>query len=124
MSDRIACNLFCGFFVRIFDVENALCRKPSNELLDQIAAVLTSHSEIKKVQIEGHTDNAGKADKNKKLSQDRADAVKAYLIKKGIGAERLTAVGFGQEKPADTNTTPAGRENNRRVEFNIIGSTP
>ena len=103
-----------------FDSGKSTIQKRSNPLLDQIATVLVAHTELKKVQIEGHTDNAGKADKNKKLSQERAEAVKTYLVKKGVGAERLTAVGFGQEKPADTNTTPAGRENNRRVEFNIL----
>jgi outer membrane protein OmpA-like peptidoglycan-associated protein len=46
--------------------------------------------------------------------------VKAYLVKKGVADTRLKSVGFGQEKPADTNDTPAGRDNNRRVEFNII----
>jgi outer membrane protein OmpA-like peptidoglycan-associated protein len=62
------------------------------------------------------------AETNKKLSQDRADAVKAYLVKKGIADSRLKAVGFGPERPADTNDTPAGRENNRRVEFNLVSA--
>ena len=59
-------------------------------------------------------------EKNKKLSQERADSVKAYLVKKGVADGRLRSVGFGQEKPAQSNDTPAGREFNRRVEFNIV----
>ena len=77
------------------------------------------HPEISLVQVEGHTDNVGQPEKNKKLSQDRADSVKAYLVKKGVADARLKAVGFGQEKPAESNDTPAGRDNNRRVEFNL-----
>lgn len=103
-----------------FDTGRATIQKKSNALLDQIASVLTQHPEIALVQIEGHTDNVGNAERNKTLSQDRANSVKAYLVKKGIDEKRLVTMGFGQEKPADTNDTPAGRESNRRVEFNIV----
>jgi outer membrane protein OmpA-like peptidoglycan-associated protein len=89
-------------------------------LLDQVGAVLSEHPEITVLQVEGHTDNVGEAERNKGLSQERANGVKAYLVTKGVDEKRLVAVGFGQEKPADTNDTPAGRENNRRVEFNIV----
>jgi len=68
------------------------------------------------VTIEGHTDNVGKDAYNKKLSQRRADAVKAYLVKKGIDANRLTAIGYGEEKPIADNATKAGKAENRRVE--------
>ena len=102
-----------------FDSGKASIQKRSNALLDNIAQVLTVHPEIPLVQVEGHTDNVGVPEKNKKLSQDRADAVKAYLVKKGVADARVRAVGFGQEKPAETNDTPAGRDNNRRVEFNL-----
>ncbi len=103
-----------------FDTGKATIQKRSNLLLDQIANVLNGHPEITLVQVEGHTDTVGKPENNKKLSQDRADSVRAYLVKKGVAEGRLKAVGFGQEKPADTNDTPAGREVNRRVEFNIV----
>ncbi len=60
------------------------------------------------------------AEQNLSLSQARADSVKEYLVKQGVEATRLKAVGFGQTKPADSNDTPVGRDNNRRVEFNVI----
>ncbi len=102
-----------------FNTGRATIQARSNALLDNMASVLASHAEVR-VQIEGHTDNTGNADKNKKLSQERADAVRSYLLKKGIAAERLTAVGFGQEKPAQPNETPEGRDANRRVEFTVL----
>ncbi|MFH1810099.1 MAG: OmpA family protein [Pseudomonadota bacterium] len=98
----------------------AVIEKRSFKMLDQVAAVLGSHPEIPKVRVEGHTDNKGKADFNKKLSQQRAEAVRTYLVGRGIDEARLDAVGFGMEKPIDTNDTNAGRAKNRRVEFNIV----
>ncbi len=73
-----------------------------------------------KVLIEGHTDNAGKVESNKKLSQARADAVKKYLEDKGIDGTRITAKGFGSSKPVADNKTPEGKAKNRRVEFTIL----
>lgn len=102
-----------------FDTGRATIQKRSNALLDNVAQVLVAHPEIAKIRVEGHTDNVGKPEKNKQLSQARADAVKAYLVKKGIADARLDAVGFGDTKPAQPNDTPAGREANRRVEFNL-----
>ncbi|MDX2015784.1 MAG: OmpA family protein, partial [Myxococcaceae bacterium] len=103
-----------------FDTGKATIQKRSNALLDQIANIMSTHSEIGLIQVEGHTDNTGVPEQNLKLSQDRANSVKEYLVKKGVADTRLKAVGFGQDKPADSNDTPAGRDNNRRVEFNII----
>ena len=67
--------------------------------------------------VVGHTDNTGVLEANMKLSQDRADAVKAELVKRGVDASIITATGFGQENPIADNKTPAGRAVNRRVEF-------
>lgn len=103
-----------------FDTGKATVQAKSNALLNQIASIVKSHNEIALVQVEGHTDNVGDAVSNKTLSQERAEAVMAYLVKQGVAAERLRAVGFGQERPADTNDTKAGQDNNRRVEFNIV----
>jgi OmpA-OmpF porin, OOP family len=88
-------------------------------LLDQIVAVLTSHPEISHVDVEGHTDSVGSEKTNLVLSQKRAEAVRDYLVGKGIARERLSAKGFGPDRPADSNLTAQGRENNRRVEFTI-----
>ena len=76
-----------------------------------------------KVEIQGHTDNTGvkdaikRATNNKDLSQRRANSVMAYLISNGIAAERLTAVGYGEEKPIADNGSAAGKAKNRRVDF-------
>lgn len=88
-------------------------------LLDNVAKVLNAHPEVKLVRIEGHTDAQGKREMNVKLSQARAESVKAYLVKQKVDSARLHAVGFGPDKPTTTNDTPAGREQNRRVEFNF-----
>jgi outer membrane protein OmpA-like peptidoglycan-associated protein len=77
------------------------------------------HPELAHVVVEGHTDSVGKAETNRKLSQDRANAVRAYLVKGGVAEARLVAVGFGAEKPIGDNKTAKGRDDNRRVEFNI-----
>ena len=69
------------------------------------------------VGIEGHTDNVGNAAANQALSARRAEAVKAYLVGKGIAADRLTATGYGQERPVADNSTINGRAENRRVDF-------
>ncbi len=104
-----------------FDLGQATIQARSNALLAQIAKVLSAHPELGLVQIEGHTDNSGDAALNRVLSERRALAVRTMLVKQGVAEGRLTAVGFGPDKPADTNDTPAGRENNRRVEFTLTG---
>jgi len=70
--------------------------------------------------IKGYTDNVGKAESNLLLSQNRAEAVKDYLIKQGLDPARITAEGFGIENPIGDNSTPEGRAQNRRVEFSVI----
>ncbi len=68
----------------------------------------------------GHTDNVGSAAYNKKLSFRRADAVKAWMIKKGISAKRLSVAGKCLDEPIDDNSTAEGRMNNRRIEFRVL----
>ena len=70
--------------------------------------------------VGGHTDDRGFADDLRRSSQQRAEAVRRYLIDKGVAAERLMTRGYGLDKPADSNATSIGRENNRRVDFKII----
>jgi outer membrane protein OmpA-like peptidoglycan-associated protein len=87
-------------------------------LLDQVAQVLKDYPAMK-VTIEGHTDTVGPEAMNRKLSQARAEDVRAYLVKKGVAADRLEAVGHGPTRPIASNKTEVGRAKNRRTEFRI-----
>ncbi len=103
-----------------FDTNKATIKKESFGLLNQVAATLKNHVDIKRGRVEGHTDYVGKAAYNVKLSQRRAESVREFLIKAGIDAARLDAVGYGDAKPIGPNTNPKGREMNRRVAFTIL----
>lgn len=102
-----------------FEVNKTTLTSDSKQTLDDVAKFLKKHTEIKKLQIGGHTDSTGNADINLKLSQERAMAVKTYLVKQGINPARLEAKGFGQTKPIADNETEEGQSQNRRVEFII-----
>ncbi len=91
----------------------------SFDILNIVSSVLLGNPELK-VMIEGHTDNKGSEENNRKLSQKRADSVKKYLVSSGIAAARLETKGYGSDKPIEDNKTVAGRNANRRVEFIII----
>jgi outer membrane protein OmpA-like peptidoglycan-associated protein len=103
-----------------FDTGKATIRPTSDQLVEEIAGIFKEHTEILKVEVQGHTDNAGPKVMNKQLSQARADAVKKALVKKGIAATRLVAKGYGEEKPIADNATEEGRATNRRVQFVIL----
>lgn len=91
--------------------------EPSSEIiLEQAYNTLIENPDIV-VEIQGHTDNTGKRATNLKLSQARADAVKAWLVKKGISSERIVTKGYGPDKPIADNNTAEGRQKNRRIEF-------
>jgi OmpA-OmpF porin, OOP family len=107
-----------------FKTASAEILKDSDGILEAVAKTLADHGEIKKVRIEGHSDNAGKAATNKALSKRRAASVMAALVKRKIDKKRLTSEGIGQDRPIDTNDTDAGRQNNRRVEFHIVDPAP
>ncbi len=107
-----------------FATGSAVILPASDQLLTAVAKVFTDHPEIKKVSVEGHTDNVGPAGYNKQLSGKRAASVVTWLVKHGIDASRLESVGFGMERPLEPNSTPAGRQANRRVEFHITDPAP
>ncbi len=102
-----------------FATNSAALEPESNEILDEVASVLSQNERIR-VRVEGHTDNTGNADKNKELSSARASSVKDYLASKGIATERLESTGCGQDVPAADNGTEDGKAENRRVEFVIL----
>jgi outer membrane protein OmpA-like peptidoglycan-associated protein len=99
-----------------FDVDKSDIKPESMGTLNMIYGVLKSNPDLK-FEIDGHTDNTGEASHNLTLSQQRAESVKAELIKMGVDASRLTTQGFGDTKPIGPNDTPEGKANNRRVEF-------
>jgi OOP family OmpA-OmpF porin len=104
-----------------FKVSSADIQKGSIKLLGESVKVLKEYPDLR-IEISGHTSSEGDPAKNLKLSQDRADAVKAYLVSAGIAADRVTAVGFGSDKPIGDNNTSRGREQNRRIEFRLLTS--
>lgn len=103
-----------------FDLDKATIKPESSSLLDEIVATFKSHPQIKKVSIDGYASSDGTAAFNKQLSDQRAKAVMAYLAAHGVDKDRVTAHGWGIEKPIADNSTEDGREKNRRVEFNIV----
>ena len=109
--NRAAQNVF-------FATGSAKLLAKSNSKLDEVVAILNENPTYK-VAVDGHTDNTGKEDKNQILSENRAAAVKAYLVGKGIAESRLTSTGYGQGTPVADNKTAAGRAKNRRVEMTL-----
>ncbi len=104
----------------MFDTNKATIKEESHGLLNDVAQVMEENPNIQKVRIEGHTDSDGSTKHNKKLSQNRADSVMAFLVDAGIEKDRMEAVGYGEDKPIADNNTDEGKEKNRRVEFNIM----
>lgn len=99
----------------LFDTDKAVIKKNSFKDVDNLINVMKQYPELSVV-IEGHTDDVGSDAYNKKLSQKRADAVKKYMVDKGVDANRMQAIGYGEEKPIADNATKEGKAQNRRVE--------
>ncbi|MCA1925323.1 MAG: OmpA family protein [Thiobacillus sp.] len=99
-----------------FDNDSAELRAESFAILDNAANTLKQWGDVK-IEVAGHTDSVSSDEYNLRLSQRRAEAVRAYLIGKGIAAERLIAKGYGEASPVADNATAEGRFKNRRVEL-------
>ena len=103
----------------LFDTGKSSIKAESTSVMVDIIQILNEYPTAK-FTVEGHTDSVGSAKLNQKLSDSRANSVRDFLIEKGIGADRLTAIGYGEDKPIATNNTRAGRAQNRRVEINLV----
>lgn len=107
-----------------FETGKADIKEESFDLLKQVALVLRTNDDVKKVEVGGHTDDRGNDAKNLQLSQGRAQAVRQWLVSYGIAPERLVAVGYGETKPLQEGRSKEARAANRRVEFNILDPAP
>ena len=103
-----------------FAIDKADILPVSDGLLNEVVAALQAHPELEKIGIQGHTDDDGDEKYNQSLSERRAKSVLDWLVAHGVVAARLESKGFGESKPIADNTTSAGREKNRRVEFLIL----
>ncbi|WP_340067068.1 OmpA family protein [Ascidiimonas aurantiaca] len=103
----------------LFDTGKASIKKESEQVLSDIVAILNEYPNAK-FSIDGHTDSVGSEKLNQKLSDARANSVKSYLVENGINEFRLSSMGYGESKPIASNNTKAGRQQNRRVEINLV----
>ena len=102
-----------------FASNSAALKPESRSELERLLALLASNSSLR-IRLQGHTDDIGEENDNLQLSQRRADAVKTWLLEKGIAAERLETRGFGESRPLLPNDSDANRALNRRTEFVIL----
>ena len=103
-----------------FESNRAVIRSQSYPILNSVADLLKQNQTILKVRIEGHTDNEGPDRLNLRLSQERAEAVKNYLVRQGISGNRLQARGWGEKHPQVPNNSAFNKSKNRRVEFHVV----
>ena len=102
-----------------FPIGKATLAERAFPILDRLASLLNQHPTLT-ARIEGHTDSAGRDEVNLALSQERAETVKQALVERGVGAQRIEAVGYGETRPIADNGTRAGRDRNRRIEVYLI----
>ena len=115
MYDALSKDGFMALYIN-FDTGKAAIKPESLPIIDQIAALMKGHADLK-LGIEGHTDNVGTPASNKTLSEQRAKAILDAVVNQGIAANRMAAIGWGQDKPVADNRTEDGRAKNRRVEI-------
>ena len=104
----------------LFDFGKFTLRAPTREKLAKISGIILAHPGLK-LEVEGHTDDVGSDEFNQKLSEQRSDAVRTYLMEQGLNGDLITSVGFGKTVPAVPNTSAANRQKNRRVEMVVSG---
>lgn len=102
-----------------FDHDRYELKEKSHSELEKVIRFMTSNPDVK-IEVGGHTDNVGASDYNLQLSERRAKAVESYLLANGVPAARIVSRGYGSSKPVGDNTTEAGRQLNRRIEFRIL----
>jgi OOP family OmpA-OmpF porin len=105
-----------------FETGSAVLLAESDGILTEVARVLADHPEIELLEVQGHTDERGTIEFNRKLSQDRASSVVSWLRQHGVAASRLVARGYGRERPIADNSSEEGMQKNRRVEFHVLRS--
>jgi OOP family OmpA-OmpF porin len=103
-----------------FNTGSAGITKAGQTVLKSLVAPLKAGGAARVV-VGGYTDNVGDAKANLKLSKSRANSVKVFLVKRGVNAKRLIVRGYGETKPIAPNSTEAGRQKNRRIEFTVLG---
>jgi len=104
----------------LFDTGQYSLKPGAREKLAKISGIVLAHPGLK-ITVEGHTDSVGGDDYNMKLSENRANAVRSYLVSQGLNSENVTAQGFGKTRPVADNKTASGRQQNRRVELVVAG---
>ena len=104
----------------LFDFGKYTLRPGARERLAKLSGVVLAHPGLK-LDVEGHTDSIGSEQFNQKLSEDRAQAVRDYLVAQGLRADNITSRGFGKMRPVASNDTNEGRQQNRRVEIVVSG---
>ena len=104
----------------LFDFGKFTLRPPTREKLAKISGIILAHPGLR-LEVEGHTDDVGSDEFNQKLSEQRSDAVRTYLMEQGLNGDLITSVGFGKTVPSVPNTNAANRQKNRRVEMVVSG---
>jgi len=104
----------------LFDTGSAGLKPGAREKLAKVAGIILAHPGLE-MAVEGHTDSVGSAGYNQQLSERRADSVRDYLVRQGIAPSVVATSGFGKDQPVASNSTAAGRQQNRRVELIVSG---
>src|ERR1051326_6954330 len=102
----------------LFDFNSYALRSESKSTLQNLADNFRKYPD-EQISVEGHTDAIGSLDANQRLSEQRADTVRNYLVDQGVTGTRITSIGYGETRPKATNDTPEGRQLNRRVEIHV-----